>query len=91
MPAEDRKPAWRAACLAYREKRRGGGQRQARPAQQRASVAPISPIRPGATMADVMRCAGLDADLVTSLSRYFPAEHISRSVQESHARQAAPW
>jgi len=24
MPAEDRKPAWRRACLAYREKRRDG-------------------------------------------------------------------
>jgi hypothetical protein len=23
-PTEDRKPAWRAACLAYREKRRAG-------------------------------------------------------------------
>ena len=24
LPTEDRKPAWRAACLAYREKRRAG-------------------------------------------------------------------
>ena len=24
LPTDDRKPAWRAACLAYREKRRAG-------------------------------------------------------------------
>ena len=49
IPTEERKPAWRAACLAYREKRRAGaGDHEA----YRAAVAALREVSPGLALKD---------------------------------------
>ena len=43
MPTDERKPAWRAACLAYRAKRRAGASHQA---AHEAAVAAVQEVLP---------------------------------------------
>jgi hypothetical protein len=43
IPTEDRKQAWRRACLAYREMRKGGASDQA---EQEAAVAAVQSVLP---------------------------------------------
>ena len=46
VPTPDRKPAWRAACLAYREKRRAGAMHHE---AHLAAVAALQAVWPGLT------------------------------------------